>query len=118
MGFFGIFFFFLFFLYIFAQKREFLGFFPGLRIRIHIRIRIGSGFNRVSGCGCKVHVLKCFLAVNFFKILVMKVLDPDPYWIRIRIGIQPKMMDPDLDPDPDEMNVDPQPCFFQFQEYF
>jgi hypothetical protein len=31
----------------------------------------------------------------------------DPYWIRIRIGIQPKM----LDPDQDEMNADPQPCF-------
>ncbi len=30
----------------------------------------------------------------------------DPDWIRIRIGIQPKM----LDPDPDEMNADPQPC--------
>jgi hypothetical protein len=34
------------------------------------------------------------------------VLDPDPYWIRIRIGIKPKM----LDPDPDEMNANPQPC--------
>jgi hypothetical protein len=34
-------------------------------------------------------------------------LDPDPS-IRIRIGIQPKM----LDPDPDEINADPQPCFF------
>jgi hypothetical protein len=34
--------------------------------------------------------------------LVIKALDPD--WIRI--GIQPKM----LDPDPDEMNADPQPC--------
>jgi hypothetical protein len=33
------------------------------------------------------------------------VLDLDLYWIRIRIGIQPKM----LDPDPDEMNADPQP---------
>jgi hypothetical protein len=34
--------------------------------------------------------------------LVIKALDP--YWIRIRIriGIQPKM----LDPDPDEMNAD------------
>ncbi len=32
--------------------------------------------------------------------------DPDPYWIRIRIGNQPKM----LDPDPYEMNADPQPC--------
>jgi hypothetical protein len=29
--------------------------------------------------------------------LVIKALDPD--WIRIRIGVQPKM----LDPDPDEM---------------
>jgi hypothetical protein len=36
--------------------------------------------------------------------LFIKALDP--YWIRIRIGIQPKM----LDPDPDEMNADPQPC--------
>ncbi len=27
-------------------------------------------------------------------------------WIQIRNGIQPKM----LDPDPDEMNADPQPC--------
>ncbi len=33
-------------------------------------------------------------------------MDPDPYWIRI--GIQPKI----LDPDPDEINADPQPCFF------
>ncbi len=32
-------------------------------------------------------------------------MDPDPYWIRVRIGIQPKM----LDTDPDEMNADPQP---------
>jgi hypothetical protein len=35
--------------------------------------------------------------------LVIKALDPD--WIRIRIGIRPKM----LDPDPDEINADPQP---------
>jgi hypothetical protein len=35
--------------------------------------------------------------------LVIKALDPD--WIRIRIGVYPKM----LDPDPDEMNADPQP---------
>jgi hypothetical protein len=48
-----------------------------------------------------------FLAVIFFHFLVIKALDPDmdpdPYWIWIRIGIQPKM----LDPDPDEMNADP-----------
>ncbi len=37
--------------------------------------------------------------------MVIKALDQD--WIRIRIGIQPKM----LDPDPDEMNADPQPWF-------
>jgi hypothetical protein len=36
--------------------------------------------------------------------LVIKALDPD--WIRI--GIQPKM----LDPDPDDMNADPQPWFY------
>jgi hypothetical protein len=46
-----------------------------------------------------------FSAVIFFQFLVIKALDPD--WIRIRIGIQPKM----LDPDPDEMNADPQPWF-------
>jgi hypothetical protein len=37
--------------------------------------------------------------------LVIKALDPD--WIQIQIGIQPNM----LDPDPDEMNADPQPCY-------
>jgi hypothetical protein len=35
-------------------------------------------------------------------------LDPDPYWIRI--GIQPKM----LDPDSDEMNADPQPWTLKY----
>ncbi len=38
--------------------------------------------------------------------MVIKALDPDPYWIRIRIGIQPEM----LDPDPDEIVAGPQPC--------
>jgi hypothetical protein len=37
-------------------------------------------------------------AVNLFKFLVIKTLDPD--WIRI--GFQPKMLDPD--PDPYQMN--------------
>jgi hypothetical protein len=32
-------------------------------------------------------------------------LNPDPDWIQIRIGIQPKM----LDPDPYQTNTDPQP---------
>jgi hypothetical protein len=41
-----------------------------------------------------------FSAVIVFQFLVIKALDPD--WIRI--GIQPKI----LDPDPDEMNADPQ----------
>jgi hypothetical protein len=45
-----------------------------------------------------------FFTCYFFQFLLTKALDPD--WIRIRIGIQPKM----LDPDPDEMNADPQPC--------
>ncbi len=39
----------------------------------------------------------------FYQFLVIKALDP--YWIRI--GIQPKM----LDPDTDEMNADPQPWY-------
>jgi hypothetical protein len=39
-------------------------------------------------------------------------LDPDPYWIRFRIGIQPKMLDPN--PDQDEMSADPQPCYNVF----
>ncbi len=34
----------------------------------------------------------------------------DPDWIRIRIGVHPKM----LDPDPDEMNADPQPWLTDF----
>jgi hypothetical protein len=44
------------------------------------------------------------IRIPFFQFLVIKALDPD--WIRI--GIQPKM----LDPDPEEMNADPQPCFY------
>ncbi len=48
-----------------------------------------------------------FSAVIFFQFFVIKA--PDPDWIRIRIGVQPKMLDPD--PGPDEMNADPQPCF-------
>ncbi len=40
----------------------------------------------------------------------MVIKAPDPDWIRI--GIQPKM----LDPDPDEMNADPQPCFLKLQD--
>jgi hypothetical protein len=44
--------------------------------------------------------------LNFFQFLFIKALDPD--WIRILIGVQPKMLD--ADPDPDEMNADPQSC--------
>jgi hypothetical protein len=44
---------------------------------------------------------KKFSAIIFFQFFVIKALDPD--WIRIRIGVQPKL------PDPDEMNADPQP---------
>jgi hypothetical protein len=43
------------------------------------------------------------------RFLVIKALDPDWIWIRIRIGVHPKM----LDPDPDEMNTDPQPWFLE-----
>jgi hypothetical protein len=40
-----------------------------------------------------------FSSKFFFKFLVIKTLDPD--WIRIRIGSQPKM----LDPDPSQLNM-------------
>jgi hypothetical protein len=43
-----------------------------------------------------------FPPVIFLQFLVIKALDP--YWIRIRIGVYHKM----LDPDTDEMNADPQ----------
>jgi hypothetical protein len=39
--------------------------------------------------------------------LVIKTLDLE--WIRIRIGIQPKMLGPD--PDPGQMSTDPQPWY-------
>ncbi len=39
---------------------------------------------------------KKFSAVIFFQFLVIKALDP--YWIRIRIGLQHQAMDPDPDP--------------------
>ncbi len=51
-----------------------------------------------------------FFNCNFFLFLVIEALDPD--WILI--GSQPKM----LDPDPDEMNTDPQPCFSVAQRIF
>jgi hypothetical protein len=50
---------------------------------LQIRIRIGFGFNRVS--------------YNFFSLLSHQNRDRDP----IRIGIQPKILDPD------QMNTDP-----------
>jgi hypothetical protein len=74
---------------------------------------------KAEGFFCKLNVLygglgigkmkfliqKFFFSAKIFflQFLVITALDPD--WIRIRIGIQPKM----LDPDPDEMNTDPQP---------
>jgi hypothetical protein len=36
-----------------------------------------------------------FSAVTFLQFLLIKILDPD--WIRNRMGIQPKMLDPDQD---------------------
>ncbi len=44
-----------------------------------------------------------FSAVNFFQFLVIKILDPDPGWVRM--GIQPKILDPILGPY--QMNTDP-----------
>jgi hypothetical protein len=80
----------------------------------------GCSLLRAEGFFCNLDVLygalgihklqfliqnKCnfFSAVNFFQYLVIKP------WIRIRIGILPKMLD--LDPDPYQMNTDPKPWF-------
>jgi hypothetical protein len=52
-------------------------------------------FSVCLGIG-KLYILikkNLILAVNFFKFLVIKTLDPN--WILILIGIQPKMLDPD-----------------------
>jgi hypothetical protein len=46
-------------------------------------------------------LIKYFLAAHFLQFLVIKT------WIRIRIGIEPKM----LDPDPESMNPDPKHYF-------
>jgi hypothetical protein len=46
--------------------------------------------------------------MNFFQFWVIKTLDPD--WFRIRIGIEPKI----LDPDPYKMNTDPKPWYIQY----
>ncbi len=55
-------------------------------------------------------MFKKFGPVNFFQFLVIKTLDSDgirvPDWIRIRIGIQHKM----LDPDQYQMNTDQKHC--------
>jgi hypothetical protein len=42
---------------------------------------------------CSFDIKKTNSALNFFQFLVIKSVDPD--WIRIRIGIQLKMLDPD-----------------------
>jgi hypothetical protein len=50
-----------------------------------------------------------FPAVNSLKVLVITTLDPD------RIGIQPKM----LDPDPASVNTDPKHCLLaKFKLFF
>ncbi len=62
----------------------------------------------------KKNIYKNFQLVFFLQFLVIKALDPDS--IRIRIGVHPKM----LDPDPDEMSTDPQPWLWLkmvFTEY-
>jgi hypothetical protein len=65
------------------------------------RKSVGWPLLRAEGFFCNLEVF--FSAVIFFQYFVISALDPD--WIRIRIDIQPKMLDPD------EMNADPQPCF-------
>ncbi len=47
------------------------------------------------------------LELNLSPCLPSRVSDPDPDWIRIRIGLQPLKPDPD----PEKRNTDPKPCF-------
>jgi hypothetical protein len=49
----------------------------------------------------KKNIKKFFSCIFVFNFWSLKT------WIRIRIGVHPKMLGPD--PDPDEMNADPQP---------
>jgi hypothetical protein len=44
-------------------------------------------------------------SVTFSRKFLFYFWNPGAGWIRVRNGIQPKM----LDPDPDKMNADPQP---------
>ncbi len=77
------------------------GFFCNLDVPV---LYEGLGIGKLQFFIKKKKKKKNFSCIIFFlQFLIIKALDPD--WIRIRIGIQPQM----LDPDPDEMNADPQP---------
>jgi hypothetical protein len=64
---------------------------------------------RAEGFFCNLDVLYGGLGIGKLYFLIQKKFNfIFNFWslkLRIRIGIQPKM----LDPDPDEMNADPQP---------
>jgi hypothetical protein len=72
---------------------------------------------RAEGFFCNLYVLYGDLGIGkFFSAVIFYIFWSLKPWIRIgsgsvqywiRIGIQPKMLDPDTDPD--EMNADPQP---------
>jgi hypothetical protein len=53
----------------------------------------GLGISTCSFLFLSQKKLDFFSAVQFYHFLVLKTLDP--YWMRIRIGIQPKLLDPD-----------------------
>jgi hypothetical protein len=65
-----------------------------------------AGYNLWLGIGKLQFLIIKMSTVIFFQFLVIKALDPDWILIRIRIGVHPKM----LDPDPEKINTDPQPC--------
>ncbi len=48
-----------------------------------------------TGSGQWIRIRIFFSAAIFFQFLAIKALDPDLIRIRIRIGVQPKMPDPD-----------------------
>jgi hypothetical protein len=69
-------------------------------IRIFMFRSAGCSLSKAEGFVCNLEVLYGDLGIGKFKFLIQK---------KIRIGIQPKMMDPD--PDPNQMNTDPKPCY-------
>jgi hypothetical protein len=82
------------------KKSQFSGPTPSNALRNDVPPLKIITYRAIKTTGTLIVIFSC----NFFSIFGHK--SPGTDWIRIQIGIQPKMLDPDLDPD--EMNADPQ----------